>query len=80
PLEYATAASMSTKDYVVGMKDSSGSMVDFLHFTDAIQRAGGEVQMLTGREENLVPSLLMGAKDCITASSGIFPEIIDGAY
>ncbi|QJT07563.1 dihydrodipicolinate synthase family protein [Oceanidesulfovibrio marinus] len=80
PLDYATAASLSTKDYVVGMKDSSGSMVDFLHFTDAIQRAGGEVQMLTGREENLIPSLLMGAKGCITASSGIFPEIMVGAY
>lgn len=80
PLPYDTVARLSCKPYVVGMKDSSGSMVDFLHFMDCIDRAGGDVAMLTGREESLVPSLLMGAKGCFTASSGIFPEIMVGAY
>mgnify|MGYP000666383426 CR=1 FL=1 len=80
PLSYDTVARLSRKPYVIGMKDSSGSMVDFLHFTDVIKRAGGKAAMLTGREENLVPSLFMGAAGCFTASSGIFPEIMVGAY
>lgn len=80
PLPYDMVARLSCKPYVVAMKDSSGSMVDFLHFMDVIKQAGGDTVMLTGREEALVPSLIMGAKGCFTASSGIFPEIMIGAY
>lgn len=80
PLTYESVANLSAKGFVVGMKDSSGSMVDFLHFQDCIDKAGSDVNMLTGREETLVPSLLMGATGCFTASSGIFPEILVSAY
>lgn len=80
PLTYDVVARLSRKPYVVGIKDSSGSMVDFVHFMDSIERAGGDVAMLTGREESLIPSLFMGATGCFTASSGIFPEIMAGAY
>ena len=40
PLDYASVGRLSTRDYVVAMKDSSGSMVDFMHFQDSIGLAG----------------------------------------
>ncbi len=80
PLAYDVVARLSREPYVVGMKDSSGSMVDFMHFMDAVALAGGDAAMLTGREENLLSSLVMGAVGCFTASSGIFPEIMAGTY
>jgi dihydrodipicolinate synthase/N-acetylneuraminate lyase len=36
--------------------------------------------MLTGREETLLACLLMGADGCMTATAGIFPEIMVGIY
>jgi dihydrodipicolinate synthase/N-acetylneuraminate lyase len=44
------------------MKDSSGSMVDFLHFMDI----GEDLNILTGREEMLLPCLMVGGKGCMT--------------
>jgi N-acetylneuraminate lyase/4-hydroxy-tetrahydrodipicolinate synthase len=64
----------------VGIKDSSGSMVDFLHFMDKTQRTGSDFHLLTGREETLMPCLIMGAKGCVTGTSGILPEIMVGIY
>lgn len=80
PLTYDTVKRLSRYKMVVGMKDSSGSMVDFLHFKDKIRIAGEDISMLTGREETLLPCLLMGADGCITASSGIFPELMVGIW
>lgn len=80
PLDYDMVKRLSRYDSVVGMKDSSGSMVDFMHFMDKIAIAGADIAMLTGREENLLSSLLMGAEGCMTATAGIFPEIMVGIY
>ncbi len=80
PLGYDTVKRLSRYENVVGMKDSSGSMVDFMHFMDKIAIAGADISMLTGREENLLSSLLMGAEGCMTATAGIFPEIMVGIY
>ena len=80
PLDYDVVTRLTRHDYVVGMKDSSGSMVDFLHYQDVIKHGGGTVSMLTGREEVLLPCLFMGAKGCMTASAGIFPEIMLGIH
>jgi len=80
PLDYDVVKRLSRYDSVVGMKDSSGSMVDFMHFMDKIAIAGADIAMLTGREENLLASLLMGAEGCMTATAGIFPEIMVGIY
>jgi len=79
-LDYDVVMRLTRRETVVGMKDSSGSMVDFLHYLDKINNDGGKVHMLTGREETLLPCLLMGAKGCMTASAGIFPEIMVGIY
>jgi N-acetylneuraminate lyase/4-hydroxy-tetrahydrodipicolinate synthase len=62
------------------MKDSSGSMVDFMHFMDKIKIAGEDIHLLTGREETLFPCLMVGGKGCMTATSGILPEIMVDIY
>jgi 4-hydroxy-tetrahydrodipicolinate synthase len=80
PLSYDVVMRLSRRKNIVGMKDSSGSMVDFLHFMDKIRRIGEDTHFLTGREETLLPCLMMGGKGCMTATSGILPEIMMGIY
>ena len=80
PLSYDVVKRLARRDNVVGMKDSSGSMVDFMHFMDKIQIIGEDIHMLTGREETLFPCLMVGGKGCMTATSGILPEIMTGIY
>jgi len=80
PLDYDMVKRLSRDKYVVGMKDSSGSMVDFMHFMDKIAIAGEDISMLTGREETLLACLMMGASGSMTAMGGIFPEIMVGIY
>ena len=80
PLSYDLVKRLSRRKNIVGMKDSSGSMVDFLHFMDKIKIAGEDMHVLTGREEMLFPCLVMGGKGCMTATTGILPEIMVAIY
>jgi len=80
PLNYDVVKRLSRRKNVVGMKDSSGSMVDFMHFMDKIRIAKEEMNFLTGREETLLACLTVGGKGCMTATSGILPEIMVGIY
>jgi 4-hydroxy-tetrahydrodipicolinate synthase len=80
PLSYDLVKRLSRRKNIVGMKDSSGSMVDFLHFMDKIKIAGEDIPVLTGREEMLFPCLVMGGKGCMTATAGILPEVMVGIY
>lgn len=80
PLSYDVVKRLARRDNVVGMKDSSGSMVDFMHFMDKIKIAGEDISVMTGREETLFPCLMVGGKGCVTATSGILPEIMTGIY
>jgi len=80
PLSYDVVKRLSRRRNVVGMKDSSGSMVDFMHFMDKIRLITGELNFLTGREETLFPCLMVGGKGCMTATSGVLPEIMVGIY
>jgi N-acetylneuraminate lyase/4-hydroxy-tetrahydrodipicolinate synthase len=80
PLSYDVVKRLARRDNVVGMKDSSGSMVDFMHFMDKIRIIGEDINILTGREETLFPCLMVGGKGCMTATSGILPEIMIGIY
>jgi len=80
PLSYDVVKRLARRKNIVGMKDSSGSMVDFLHFLDKIRIIGEEINILTGREETLFPCLMVGGKGCMTATSGILPEIMIGIY
>ena len=80
PISYDVVKRLARRENVVAMKDSSGSMVDFLHFMDKIRISGGDLNCLTGREETLLACLLMGGKGCMTATSGILPEIMVKIY
>ena len=80
PLSYDVVKRLARHPNVVGMKDSSGSMVDFMHFIDKIKIAGEDINVLTGREETLFPCLMVGGKGCMTATAGILPEIMVDIY
>ena len=80
PLSYDVVKRLARHPNVVGMKDSSGSMVDFMHFMDKIKIAGEDINVLTGREETLFPCLMVGGKGCMTATAGILPEIMVDLY
>ena len=80
PLSYDLVERLSRRKNIVAMKESSGSMVDFLHFMDKIRLVDEDMSFLTGREETLLPCLMMGGKGCMTATSGILPEIMVGIY
>ena len=80
PVSYDVVKRLSRHKNLVGVKDSSGSMVDFLHFLDKIRLGGGDTNLLTGREETFLACLMMGGKGCMTASSGILPEILVEIY
>lgn len=80
PISYDVVQRLSKHVNVVGMKDSSGSMVDLLHYMDKVNEQGEEVNFLVGREEMLLSSLMMGAKGTMSATAGIVPEIMVGIY
>ena len=80
PLSYDVVTHLSRHKNVVAMKDSSGSMVDFLHFMDKVNVAGEEINFLTGREETLLACLTMGGKGCMAALAGILPEVMVDIY
>ena len=80
PISYDVVKRLARHENVVGMKDSSGSMVDFMHFIDKIKIAGEDINVLTGREETLFPCLMVGGKGCMTATAGILPEIMVDLY
>jgi 4-hydroxy-tetrahydrodipicolinate synthase len=80
PLSYDVVKRLARRNNIVGMKDSSGSMVDFLHFLDKVRIIGEDINILTGREETLFPCLMVGGRGCMTATSGILPEIMVAIY
>lgn len=80
PIGYDVVEHLSRYQHIVAMKDSSGSMVDFLHYMDKVSRAGKTMNFLTGREEILLPFLMMGGKGCMAATPGILPEVMVGIF
>ena len=80
PLSYDVVKRLARHPNIVGMKDSSGSMVDFMHFIDKIKIAGEDIHVLTGREDIFYPCLMVGGKGSVTATAGILPEIMIGIY
>lgn len=82
PISYDVVKRLSRRPNIVGMKDSSGSMSDNVHFMDKIRLAGTseKFNFLVGREETFFPALMVGAKGCMTACAGIIPEIIVGIW
>ncbi|MHA1931768.1 MAG: dihydrodipicolinate synthase family protein [Promethearchaeota archaeon] len=79
-LSYGIVKGLSQRKNVVGMKDSSGSMVDFLHFMDEVRSIGGNMNFMPGREETFFASLMMGATGSITGIAAVLPEFMVGIY
>lgn len=80
PLSYDVVKRLARRNNIVGMKDSSGSMVDLLHFMDKIRLIGEDLAIMVGREEMFYPGLMVGASGCLSATCGILPEIMVGIY
>lgn len=80
PLSYDVVKRLSRRPNIVGMKDSSGSMVDLMHFMDKVRLGGEPISFLVGREEMFLSGLMIGACGCMTATAGILPEIVVGTY
>lgn len=80
PISNDVVERLSRRENIVGMKDSSGSMVELMHYMDKVRLAGTDMNFLVGREEMLAPALAIGAQGCMTASSGIIPEIMVGIW
>jgi N-acetylneuraminate lyase/4-hydroxy-tetrahydrodipicolinate synthase len=79
-LNYRIIQRLSMRNNVVGIKDSNGNMVDFIHSMDNVRLHGKDINFLTGREEMFLASLIMGAKGSITGTAAILPEFLVGIY
>lgn len=80
PLSYDVVKRVSSIPNVVAMKDSSGSLVDFIHFMDKVRLAGSDINMLSGREEMVFSTTMLGGKGAMVGTATIFPEIIVKIY
>lgn len=80
PISYELAARLSNDLPVVGMKDSSGSMADFVQFMEQVRQTGADISFMCGREEILLPALAIGGQGCMVVSAGIVPEILMEIY
>jgi dihydrodipicolinate synthase/N-acetylneuraminate lyase len=80
PLSYDVVKRVSSIPNVVAMKDSSGSLVDFIHFMDKVRLAGTNINMMCGREEMVFSSTMLGGKGAMVGTATIFPEILVKIY
>jgi dihydrodipicolinate synthase/N-acetylneuraminate lyase len=80
PLSYDLVKRVSTIPNVVAMKDSSGSMVDLIHFMDKVRLVGSNINLLAGREEIIFPATMIGGKGAMVGTANIFPEILVKIY
>lgn len=65
---------------VCAVKDSSGSIANLLQLNAIRNRLRPDFSLLVGWEEMLLSALELGAQGCMTASAGIFPEIMRDIY
>jgi len=65
---------------VVGIKESSGNMVNVMNILEMTRKIRSDFRVMLGAEEIFFPALLMGAKGCMTAICGIMPEFVVGIY
>jgi dihydrodipicolinate synthase/N-acetylneuraminate lyase len=76
PISRELVGRLSRIPNVVALKDSSGSMVELIHFLDECHLAGSNITILAGREELLYPALMIGCRGAMVATANIFPEIL----
>jgi dihydrodipicolinate synthase/N-acetylneuraminate lyase len=65
---------------VVGVKDSSGNMVNVMNLIEMTRKINPNFKVLVGAEEIMLPALLMGGRGCMTSLAGILPEFMTGIW
>ncbi|MEH6725819.1 MAG: dihydrodipicolinate synthase family protein, partial [Hyphomicrobiales bacterium] len=76
PLDPMMMGELAQHPNVAGIKDSSGSMVDFLHFMDATRNVKRKIGFMSGREELLFASLAVGGSGSMSAINAVVPEVM----
>lgn len=80
PISHEVVARLSHVPNIIGLKDSSGSMIDLMNYLDRVRLERTSFTVLTGREETFVPALMGGAEGCMVVISGIVPEFMSTLY
>jgi len=65
---------------VVGIKDSSGNMINVMNLIEMTKKVDPDFKVLVGSEEIILPALMMGGRGCMTATAGILPEFMTGIW
>jgi len=73
-------ANLCSLPNIVGIKDSSGNMVNVMNLIDMTRRVKPEFKVLVGAEEILFPALAAGGNGCMVATACMMPEFIVGIY
>lgn len=74
------ARSLCELPNVVGIKDSSGNMINVMNLIEMTRKIKPDFKILVGAEEILYPALAAGGNGCMTATAGILPEFMVGIY
>lgn len=80
PLTVETVKRLARFPRIIGIKDSSGDLVFFSHIMNEIQNLRPDFCFLTGTEELLFPTLMLGADGGTIATAGILPELVMALY
>lgn len=80
PILPQTVERLAQRSNIVAIKDSSGNLVNLMNNIDLATSVRPDFHVLIGYEEGLFPALMAGAKGCMTATSGILPEIMLDIY
>jgi 4-hydroxy-tetrahydrodipicolinate synthase len=80
PLTPTMVAELAKLANVKGIKDSGGNAVEFMQMLHLCGNVNPDFCVLTGREEFLYASLKAGGKGCMTATSGVIPEVMSKIY
>lgn len=76
PLDPLMLGELAQHPNVAGIKDSSGSMVDFLHFMDSTRNIDRKIGFMSGREEMLFAALAVGGSGSMSAINAVVPEVM----
>jgi len=76
----AMAERLCSLPNVVGIKESSGNMINVMNILEMTRKINPNFRVMLGAEEIFLPSLMMGAQGCMTATTGILPEFVVGIY
>jgi dihydrodipicolinate synthase/N-acetylneuraminate lyase len=74
------ATNLCSMPNIVGIKDSSGNMVNVMNLIDMTRRVKPEFKVLVGAEEIIFPALCAGGNGCMVATACMMPEFMVGIF